>query len=374
MSNDGKRKEVLILINLEMSTQINDGFTQTSADGACLAFDSKYGIMFCAYMPGQHGRYGESRSKISLSYFPASQPTNIRFIDISEGNDEYLPNILGLGDGKVRVFYEKFSREDGDHPLCYKDFNYLNNELSEEKYVMVKKTNGEIVPYSLSAVFGYLESNGCYDHIYCKTEQIGCCTPFRYGEYVYGGAVSFLSETVLFRSKDDMATLEFFSVFPKQVQYEFDYRIVDDKIYAIYRTEKEVDSICYVFSSDMGKTWSEPVVIEESVSCRPRIICSDGQIIVAYNHYNSDTDNRPEVQQSRTSVRFNIVKNDTVSNENIVEELHSKYGIVNICVVDILGDLYMAYSTSELALEYQNGNSKVRGKDAVRYMKLGNLS
>ena len=36
-------------------------------------------------------------------------------------------------------------------------------------------------------------------------------------------------------------------------------------------------------------------------------------------------------------------------------------------------DVYMAYSTSELALEYQNGNSKVRGKDSIRYVKLGDL-
>ena len=362
-----------VVVDINNSIQINDGFTQTSADGACLHFDSKYGIMFCAYMPGQQGNYGESRNKISLSYFPASQPTNIRFIDISEGNDEYLPNILGLGDGKVRVFYEKFSREEGNHPLCYKDFDFLTNRLSEEKSVMVKALNGEIVPYSLSVVFDYLEKNGYHNHIYCKTEQIGCCTPFRHGGYVYGGAVSLLSEVVLFRSKDDMATLEFFSVFPKQAQYEFDYRIKDDKIYAIYRTEKEVDSICYTFSSDMGKTWSEPIVIEGSVSCRPRMICSNEKIIIAYNHYDPNTGNRPEVQQARTTVRLNVVENDTISN-NILEEVYSKCGIVNVCIVDIFGDLYMAYSTSELALEYQNGNPKVRGKDAIRYIKLGDLT
>lgn len=361
------------MVDINNSTQINDGLTQTSADGACLHFDSKYGIMFCAYMPGKQGNYGESRNKISLSYFPASQPTNIRFIDISEGNDEYLPNILGLGDGKVRVFYEKFSREEGDHPLCYKDFDFMTNCLSEEKTVMVKISEGEIVPYSLSVVFAYLEKNGYHNHIYCKTEQIGCSTPFRHGDYVYGGAVSLLSEVVLFRSEDDMATLEFFSVFPKQAQYEFDYRMKDDKIYAIYRTEKEVDSICYTFSSDMGKTWSESIVIAGSVSCRPRMVCSNEKMILAYNHYNPDTGNRPEIQQGRTTVRFNVVENDTISN-HILEEVHSKCGIVNVCVVDVLGDLYMAYSTSELALEYQNGNPKVRGKDAIRYIKLGDLT
>ena len=74
---------------LENSVQINDGLTQTSADGAVLAFDKKYGIMFCSYMPGRQGSYGESRGRISLSYFPATQPTNIRFVDIAEDDDIY---------------------------------------------------------------------------------------------------------------------------------------------------------------------------------------------------------------------------------------------------------------------------------------------
>ena len=74
---------------LQYSIQVSNGLTETSADGACLAFDSRYGIMFCAYMPGPQGKYGESRGKIALSCFPASQPTNIRFVTVSE--DAVLP-------------------------------------------------------------------------------------------------------------------------------------------------------------------------------------------------------------------------------------------------------------------------------------------
>ena len=48
--------------------------------------------------------------------------------------------------------------------------------------------------------------------------------------------------------------------------------------------------------------------------------------------------------------------------------------MVNVCVTDVFGDIYFAYCTSELALEYQNGNPAVRGKDAIRYVKLGELS
>jgi len=56
-----------------------------------------------------------------------------------------------------------------------------------------------------------------------------------------------------------------------------------------------------------------------------------------------------------------------------VADLYSQYGMVNIAMVDILNDVYLAYSTSELALEYQNKNPLVRGKDAIRYIKLGDL-
>ena len=41
---------------------------------------------------------------------------------------------------------------------------------------------------------------------------------------------------------------------------------------------------------------------------------------------------------------------------------------------DILNDVYFAFSTSEAALENHNGNPIVRGKDAIRYIKLGDLS
>ena len=362
------------MIDLERAVQINDGLRETSGDAPNLAFDSKYGIMFCAYMPGKHGSYGESRGRISLSYFPASQPTNIRFIDIVEGDDVYQPNILGLGDGKVRVFYEKYSREDRDHPWCYKDFDYINNKVSEENCVMIKKPDGEVVQYGHSVVFEYFEENGYNNHTYLCTEQLGFCTPFRHDDgYVYGAFPSVMSEVALFRSNDDMATVEFFAICPYQAQYEFEYRFLDGKLHAIYRTEKELNSIYYTWSSDMGKTWSEPIVIEQSVSCRPRMVLSNGQIIIAYNHYNNDSGNRPTVIQGRTSIRLCLLKNENPNKNRVLAELHSKYGIVNISVVDILGDLYLAYSTSELALEYQNGTPWVRGKDGVRYLKLGDI-
>lgn len=363
------------MIDLNNSTQINNGLKQTCADGACMAFDSKYGIMFCAYMPGYHGDYGEARGTIALSYFPASQPTNIRYVDIVSGNDVYVPNIISLGDGKVRVFYEKNSRNEGDHPVCYKDFDYIAESLSEENTVMVRGEDGNEQPLGQSVCFKYLEENGYYNHKYIQTEQIivGGCTYFK-GEdgYCYGALSSEVSEVILFRSKDNMASIEFFAIYPELAQYEFDYNILDGKIYAIYRTNHEKDATSFVFSEDFGKTWSNPIDLKDSIQCRPRLIISNNKVIMAYNYYNAETGNRPNVIMGRTAIKIATV---TPDNEVVVlEDLHSKYGIVNISLIDVLNDVYMAYSTSELALEYQNGTPYVRGKDAVRYIKLGDLA
>lgn len=361
-------------LTLEDSIQINNGLSETSGDGASLAFDPKYGIMFCAYMPGKQGSYGESRGRVSLSFFPASQPTNIRFVTIAEGNDVYCPNILALGEGKVRVFYEKNSRAQGDHTFCYKDYDFLSGNLSEEKIMMLKNEDGSLSPLTLSAQFKYLEERGYKNHVYLNTEQVGHCQFFKADDgYSYGAATSLLSEVTLFRSKDDMATVEFFAIYPKPAQYEFEYKFLNGKIYAIYRTDKATDAIAFVSSDDNGATWSEPIYYKDSIQCRPRIIVYNDHILTIHNYYNSDTEYRPEIQQGRTSVRFYYGENPVPEDNKLVADLYSRYGIVNIAVSEIMGDVYIAYSTSELALEYQNGNPAVRGKDAIRYKKLGHL-
>lgn len=362
---------------LNYSVQINDGLTQTSADGAGLVFDSKYGIMFCAYMPGKQGNYGESRGRISLSYFPASQPTNIKFVEVDTRKDVYCQNIFGLGDGKVRIIYELDSRAEGDHQTVYKDFDFLTETLSEAKTMMLKKDDGAVVPLCTSEQFNYLRSHGFTNQEYKCTEQIsfGSHTIFRGKDgFVYGAITSYLAEPILYRSKDNLATLEFFAICPYSAQYEMDYKFLNGKIYGVFRTPPERNSIFYTTSDDMGKTWSEPQLIKDSVSCRPRLINYGEHILVCANHYNNDTGNRPEIQQARTSLRFYFAENKAPCEENMVLELYSKCGMVNVCVQDVLGDIYFAYSTSELALEYHNGNPKVRGKDAIRYVKLGDLT
>ena len=74
-------------------------------------------------------------------------------------------------------------------------------------------------------------------------------------------------------------------------------------------------------------------------------------------------------------MKFNLPQtaHDVPNESPIVLDLHSKYGIVNICLYDIKGDAYLAYSCSEIPLECYNGMRRLRGKSAVRYLKLGEL-
>ena len=363
---------------LERSVQISNGLVETSADGAMLCFDKKYGIMFCAYMPGPRGGYGESRGRISLSYFPASQPTNIRFVEIALGRNVYCNNILGLGDGKVRVFYEKDSRADHDHDVCYKEFDAITGELGPEEVVQVRREDGSLTPLHYSYLMSYLHEHGYHGQTYRDREQIlvGCCTYFRGDDgYVYGAAASFVSQTVLFRSKDNLSTVEFFAVCPYMTQYEYDYKIIGEKIYALYRTDHQTDAIFYTTSPDMGKTWSKPVEMKNSIQCRPKLYrLSDDRIMISYNVFNDDTGHRPPIQQGRTAVNIRIGLDDDPYKMPLVADLYSKYGIVNVSYEEVLGDIYFAFSTSQLALEYHNGNPMIRGKDAIRYIKLGDLS
>ena len=104
------------------------------------------------------------------------------------------------------------------------------------------------------------------------------------------------------------------------------------------------------------------------------MLCCNGHILMGYNYYNPDTENRPAIQQARTTLRFRCGEAADPNQNPLVAELYSKCGMVNMGITDILGDVYLAYSTSELALEYQNGNPMVRGKDAIRYAKLGDLT
>ena len=174
------------------------------------------------------------------------------------------------------------------------------------------------------------------------------------------------------------STVEFFAICPYTTQYEFDYKFLDGKIHAVYRTPAERDSIYYVTSSDMGKTWSTPIVIKDSVSCRPRLVIHNKNVLIAANHYYPDTGNKPAVIQARTTVRLYFVTDADPNKNNLVADIHCETGVVNVALIDVLGDVYMAYGTSQTGMDYNNSTGTndqiICGKDAIRFVRLGDLT
>lgn len=356
------------------SFQINDGLTQTSADGSGLAYNSKYGITYNVYMPGNRGSYGESRGRICLTYFPTTQPTNQKTIEVVSGNSVYNPNICMIGD-TVRLYYLKNSGTRSSHIQCYKDFDIATETLGDEhncKFVM----GGESVDLTTLNVYSYLTSLGYTGMSTTSSEPMVLqCDIFTYGGKLYCDICNDSSYPVLVFSEDNGETWEPFAVYPILTQYEFAYTIKSDVIYALYRTSGNppTGSIYYVRSDDMGLTWETAEVIPNSIQCRPRVITYKDGILFACNIYNNDYGYRPTVQQGRTEIRiwYNTGSTSTFSTFTEVFKAHSIYGIVNICLLSVFYDLYMSFSTSIQALDYQNGQSQVRGKDAIRFYKIG---
>ena len=127
-------------------------------------------------------------------------------------------------------------------------------------------------------------------------------------------------------------------------------------------------------SDDMGKTWTEPIAIEESISCRPRMIHYDGGLLMGYNYFNEEAKNKRIVTRDRTAIKLRLVDHDDPNKCTVAADLINKWGLVNLSVVEMLGIVYIAYSTSEIPVEYINYDGPgpvVNGKDSMRYVKLG---
>ncbi|MBQ0106151.1 MAG: exo-alpha-sialidase [Armatimonadetes bacterium] len=350
----------------DMSVQVNDGLTQTNASAVETAFDTKYGIIFCAYLTG-FGNYGEQRGVVGLSYFPATQPTNSRTITVAEEEGLYEPNILGLGNGCVRIFYVKSS---GDKIYYYKDFNFITRELTEEKQVCVK-INNDTFPIHPDWYKNYLLKKGYNDFETAEYKGHGLILTSnlkRYDNTVYGTLTSYDYYPIIFRSDDNMATITPICIYPIICDFELDICLKDNIIHSVARCHD--GTIKYNTSDDMGKTWSDPVILENGCMCRPQIMTFRDQILIGYNIKDENTGHRPRYSD-RTHIKLLLGNSPDPNKNECILDYHSIYGVVYFRLVDILGDLYMAYSDSRIGLETLNTDDREEdGKEAIRWVKL----
>ena len=144
----------------------------------------------------------------------------------------------------------------------------------------------------------------------------------------------------------------------------------------VYRLTLTTDS-GFTSSKDMGKTWTEPVMLEKSINCRPRMLHYNGGILMAYNYLYTEAPPSKILNNNRTAIKLCMVNPENPNESEVLAELYNRREIVNISVAEIFGDVYLAYSTSEAPLEYINyfgpNIPVIHGKDAIRYVKLGNF-
>ncbi|MBQ7036561.1 MAG: hypothetical protein IJN74_03615 [Clostridia bacterium] len=353
--------------------QINDGLTETAACASSVCYDKANGLAFVAYLTGQAKRYGESSGKLCLSVFSPSQPENARRRVVDEGVGQsrgLLPCCHYLiGDAKTRMV---FTTTRGELATFYRDYDFLNDTISERKEMYFRTGEGD-VRLDAASYKAYLEKN--YG-LHVKADK----EPLMNKASVYKGeiytAVSFDHEGYPILCKIEDNVLVPFAICPQPQTYEFRYFINDDGIFGMYRVPPDdhgTGHAAFTVSKDGGKTW-ETKIFEDGVQSRPDIIEYFGKPLIVYN-YKSDKsiENFPRMHNNRNAIKI-------IYDGEVIFEFFSKYGIVEYDFINIRGDLYMSFSNTPQALSTENGGAWVenghpieQGKEVIQWAKIGYL-
>lgn len=355
--------------NLEM-TQINDGLTQTAACASAAVYDKENGLMFVSYMTGLPKRYGESTGKICLSVFPPSQPHNIRhrILDTGVGQSRgvlctahYL-----VGDARTRII---FTTTRGELATYMRDYDFHTDTVSERREVFLRTEEGD-TRLDNTSYRSYLAKRGLTVESDKEPIVNKVCA---YKDELYT-AVTVDAEgyAILCRIEDNI--LVPFAICPELMTYEFRYIINDGGIFGAYRVAPDdhgTGHAAYTVSTDGGKTWNTRVY-EDGIQSRPDIMEYYGKPLYVYNYKNeSSLENFPPMHNYRNAVKM-------IWDGKVIQDIFSKYGIVEHETVSIQGDLYMVFSNCPQALSTANGTAWIeegrpveQGKEAIQWMKLG---
>lgn len=354
--------------------QINDGLHETASCGNCVAYDSKYGLVFASYLTGAQCLYGESTGKLCLSVFPPRQPWNARHILIdggTGGSRGLLCNaIYSCGDAKVRII---FNTDRGDDPETWmKEYDFSADKVTERRTVFLRTENGR-ERLDTDAYLRYIRAHG-FDCEPARSPIINKVTE-------YNGKLYTAITLDAPRSYPVLATIEDneivpFLVVPVPGAYEFRYYMDDTGIYGVFRypvDDSEPGRNGTVTSHDGGAIW-ETHVFEDGIQSRPDILPYYGKPLVIYNYYGQGSDeNFPPMHHHRNAIKM-------LYDGKVIFDAFSKYGIVEHETVNIHGDLYMVFSNSEQALMDTNnacwnerGLKVENAKEKSNWLKLGYL-
>lgn len=353
--------------------QVNDGLTQTAACSTTTVYDKKNGLMFVSYMTGLPKAYGEATGKICLSVFSPSQPENVRHrvIDTGVGKSRgfYYNAIYLVGDAKVRML---FTTTDGELATYYRDYDFYEDILSERTEVLLRSDDGD-VRLDNASYRAYLAKRD-YPVKSPNPPIVNRATTYK-NEIYTCITVDGTGPAILCKIEENI--LVPFAVCPDYTTYEYRYFINDDGIFAVYRfppDDHKTGHAAYTVSKDGGKTWNT-TIFEDGVQSRPDIIEYYGKPMIVYN-YKSDKslENFPGMHNFRNAIKI-------VYDGEVIFDWFTKYGIVEQELVNICGDIYMAFCNCPQALSTENGRGWVedgvpveQGKEAIQWAKIGYLA
>lgn len=353
------------------AVQINDGMSQTAACASSIAYDTENGIIFYAYSTGVQQAYGESTGKLMLSVFPATQPTNIRFVTLDTGNNTsrgILCNAIRIiGSMQCRVYYTLFGVG------YYKDYDYATNTVSEPHALYFRNSDGD-VQFDSEAYQTYIEDNGYSLETYTPPIINKLC---EYNNEIYT-AVTLDGVSYPVLCKIDGNNIIPFAIRGVLNCYEFRYYIDATGIHGVYRNSVDNQGMAktgYAVSTDGGETWTD-TTFADGIQSRPDIIPYYGKPLVIYNYKSSkSTENFPPMHNFRNSIKM-------LYDGAVIYDAFSKYGIVEHETISIRGDLYIGFSDSEKALMIENGAGREEGasgryvedgKEMIKWKRLGYL-
>lgn len=357
----------------DFSWQINNGLNETASCANCIAYDSKYGLVFSCYLTGLQCTYGESTGKLCLSVFPPRQPWNARHVTVDEGigiSRGILCNaVYSLGEAKVRMMFTYDRRDKGTY---IKDYDFLTDTVSEEKIpVYLRLKSGDILLDTESYCKYLLECGISFE---AKAAPIINRVTEYNGELYTAITLDSTNYPVLCKIEDNV--LVPFAVCSELNIYEFRFYKDGSWVHAVYRDPKDdtgVGRCGYIYSRDNGKTWIKKV-FEDGIQSRPDIYNYYGKPLIIYNYLSDESvENFPTMHHHRNAIKM-------IYSGKVIFDSFSKYGIVEHETMDICGDLYMMFSNCEQALMLQNdamwqedGIKVENAKEKSNWVKIGYL-
>lgn len=363
------------------SIQINDGLTETCAASISNAYDKQYGVLFVAH--NSHGKnvwpsYGESDGRTVLAVFPPESPWNKKEMIIDEGtgaNRTVLsPNLLGIGNGKVRIFWNQHYKGDN---IKYREYNFVSDTLEEtqDAKMLLNNIEVDITPENAKAYViskGFTPPNTSHTIVnkFFKAEDGTIYTSITLDADCYG---------IICKVKNNYL-LEPFAICPTITQYELPTVVNGTNIYCVGRKSGE-RGIFYQMSKDMGVTWETAVDMNNGIASRPMLDWYMGAPLITYNYKNSSsTDNFPPMHNYRNAIKMLWGLEENPNNNTLIYDVFSKYGFVEFSLANVHNEIYFIYANTRKALStdnnkawFENGHYVEQGKEQINYAKMGYL-